>query len=123
MYLNQYPNMCGCANNCQGSVTPTNQCGCGCRENEGNMCMNEGWGNPCPHMHVEPIAVPERTVCMHSCHLHEQPVIVPVENRLVRHHSFAPRYYGVARYTTRDVIEDNTINNVNTGIYPNFMNF
>ena len=138
MYFNNCNTGCGCnANNanvgCGGNVKPTcaNSVTNGCIANAVNQAPcyamypqnvnNVGCG--CRNMQVTPVTLPERVNYTHCCCVHEQPVIVPVENRMVNHHTFAPRYYEVNRMSQEDVIEANpyaSINEVN--IYPNFLN-
>ena len=105
-----------------------NKCnaGCGCNANytypspctanyAGNV-NNNGCGCGYRGMDVAPITAPERVNYTHCCHVHEQPIIVPTENRMVHHHTFAPRYYGVSRVTHEDVVEANpyvAMNNAN----------
>ena len=115
MYFNNCSTGCGCNTNysypspcCATTYTRNdyNNCGCGCR-----------------NFQVTPVTVAERTNYSHCCHVHEQPVIVPVENRMVHHHTFTPRYYGVSRVTHEDVVEDNPYTAINeAAIYPNFLN-
>ena len=110
MYYNNCSSSCGCA----ATAIPTPY------YNNANMGCGCNFQVP-----VTPITMPERTTCQHACSFHEQPVIIPVENRMIHHHRFTPRYYGVSRNTHEDVIEENPYmsgNFANAGIYPNFLN-
>lgn len=114
-------------NTCSSNYTASNTYPSPCYGTMGTMNYGNNYGGSCGcgcGFQVTPITMPETTNCSHCCHYHEQPVIVPVEHRMVHHHAFTPRYYGVARYTSEDVVEANPYMNVNAtgGIYPNFSN-
>ena len=159
MYFNNCNTGCGCNANSTGCGGNTNNGGCGgnVKPNCGNAATNgcnmtnvyptsscamyprnvNNCGYRCANIQATPITLPERVNYSHCCCVHEQPVIVPINNRMVNHHTFAPRYYEVNRVSQEDVIEANpytAMNNMNgygnngcatngcSNICPNFLN-
>lgn len=103
---------CGCT--CGGTIG-NSWGGCGCNNNTScgttcgtNNCCNT-WNTCCctPCICPEPIILAEKTCCTHTVHMHEQPIVQPIDNRLVHHHRFAPNYYTTQRFSEEHVVEEN----------------